>query len=111
MSFKSICVVCNKEFDAHTYLLRKTCSVYCSSVLKARARSNKEHIWNKEKKRLLVKNCVECGEKFTTIRKHQKYCSKECSNNYWRTNYHKKRKDKKRLYVGKKEEVKAKDKK
>ena len=80
---KITCAVCGKEFCPRygNYTL-KTCSRKCGYEYRTGRGSSKKGRHYPQLQRARIVKCLECGKEFRavkdTIRRHQKYCSREC---------------------------------
>lgn len=68
---KNVCVLCGSEYEP-TRRNQKYCSLRC--------------LWNKNKKGVLTKKCINCGDEFVLSRRDSKktrngrlYCGKSCA--------------------------------
>ena len=86
-----ICEYCNKNHNG-TYGSGRFCSKECAHGFSTK--NNKEKIYRKVSKALTkepyIKICKTCTKYFETKRKYKKYCSKECSNSFRKTEEYKK---------------------
>ena len=78
--YDKICVICDKKYTTKK-INQKYCSYVCSRTSAYKSSAERGYIKGKGYRKATpkLKVCNFCGEKFTTTRGCQKYCSKECS--------------------------------